>query len=311
LNRDTGIRNLIPGVIFDDEIKEDLRSQRAIRNRLEGMKTPEPFQSPDLRFAPTVDLKPTEIVHKEGEYGHPNYWKSEKELENYMVKDAIQMEKAKKFRQDPAWVAEHNERFPKFKTSVLPNKEKQQPKAVTVDDWRKDNPRWKKHVADHLAKDMQTINYNKDLGAWEDNFGEKRKGEEVLKEQQKISRMYKDMGVPEGESTPTGLGNKSMHQNTKTVKQLQGLKSWSQGGKVNAPHVKLHAAGTKLQAAPKGRDFYYDPSTQNMELVSNPPEHISSSELKAGTPAHKLKHPELYKAGYVDWWDRIETKNKT
>ena len=52
----------------------------------------------------------------------------------------------KEFRKDPKWVAEHNARFPKFKTTVLPNKEKQQPKAVTVDDWRKDNPRWKKHV---------------------------------------------------------------------------------------------------------------------------------------------------------------------
>ena len=127
MNRDTGIRHLMPGIRFDDEIKEDLRSQRAIRNRLEGMKTPEPVQSPDLCFAPTVDLKPTEIVHKEGEYGHPGYWKSEKELENYMVKDAIQMEKTRKFRQDPAWVASHNKRFPKFKTTQLPKEEKRQP----------------------------------------------------------------------------------------------------------------------------------------------------------------------------------------
>ena len=59
MNRDTGIRNLIPGVRFDDEIKEDLRSQRAIRNRLEGMKTPEPVQSPDLRYVPPVDLSMT------------------------------------------------------------------------------------------------------------------------------------------------------------------------------------------------------------------------------------------------------------
>ena len=53
-----------------------------------------------------------------------------------------------------------------------------------------------------------------------------------------------------------------------------------------------------------GRSYYYDPSTQNMELISNPPEHISSSELKVGTPAHKLRYPQRYKSGYVDWWDR-------
>jgi len=35
------------------------------------------------------------------------------------------------------------------------------------------------------------------------------------------------------------------------VKQLLDLKSWSQGGKVNAPHVKLNSAGNKLRAAPK------------------------------------------------------------
>jgi len=105
------------------------------------------------------------------------------------------------------------------KSNVSYKKLKEKEKAVTVDDWRKDNPRWKKHVADHLAKDMQTIHYNKDLGAWQDNFGEKRKGEEVLKEQQKISKMYKDLGVPEGESTPTGLGNKSMRSDIRTPNQ--------------------------------------------------------------------------------------------
>ena len=31
MTRDTGIRNLIPGVRFDSEVKEDLRSQLAIK----------------------------------------------------------------------------------------------------------------------------------------------------------------------------------------------------------------------------------------------------------------------------------------
>jgi len=51
------------------------------------------------------------------------------------------------------------------------------------------------------------------------------------------------------------------------------------------------------------RDYYYDPSSQQMELKSNPPEHISSSE-KVGSPAHKQKFPDRYKSGYVDWWNR-------
>jgi len=84
MNRDTGIRSIIPGVKFDSEVKEDLRSQLAIKKRLEGMRTPEPVQ-PDLRFAPVVDLKSKEIVHKEGDYGYPGYWKSEKEYEKHLI----------------------------------------------------------------------------------------------------------------------------------------------------------------------------------------------------------------------------------
>ena len=51
------------------------------------------------------------------------------------------------------------------------------------------------------------------------------------------------------------------------------------------------------------RDYYYDPSSQQIELVTNPPEHISSSE-KVGSPQHKHKFPDRYKVGYVDWWNR-------
>ena len=48
-----------------------------------------------------------------------------------------------------------------------------------------------------------------------------------------------------------------------------------------------------------GRSYYYDPSTQNMELISNPPEHISSSELKVGSPEHKKIFPERYGYHYT------------
>ena len=51
------------------------------------------------------------------------------------------------------------------------------------------------------------------------------------------------------------------------------------------------------------RDYYYDPSSQQIELISAPPEHISSSE-KVGSSAHKQKFPDRYKVGYVDWWNR-------
>jgi len=86
-------------------------------------------------------------------------------------------------------------------------------------------------------------------------------------------------------------------QNDRTVRQLQKLKSWSQGGKVNAPHVKL-------QAAPKGRDFYYNASTNEMELVKNPSPHRPT--LQAANKADPAAG-----AKYIDWWNRIETKTGT
>ena len=49
----------------------------------------------------------------------------------------------------------------------------------------------------------------------------------------------------------------------------------------------------------RGRDYYYDPSSQQMELISNPPEHISSSDQKVGTPLHRKKYPERYGYHYT------------
>jgi len=326
LNRDTGIRNLIPGVRLDHEIKEDLRSQRAIRNRLEGMTTPDPVQSPDVRFTPSIDLKPTEIQHKEGEYGHPGYWKSEKELENYMTNDAIKMEKTRKFRQDPEWVASHNRRFPKFKTTQLPNKEKQQPQygvnPINGHDESTYAYNQKEALATADAMDQAVANTKTRINQIHKNPASKIvEKQQSIKDLQRVTDIaYKysnDQWVHKPEwkldrktGSPVDVADPKT-QNDRTVRQLQKLKSWSQGGKVNAPHVKLNSAGTKLQAAPKGRDFYYNPSTNEMELVTNPSSHVSSSELKVGSPAHKLKHPERYKSGYVDWWNRIETKNRT
>ena len=49
----------------------------------------------------------------------------------------------------------------------------------------------------------------------------------------------------------------------------------------------------------RGRDIYYDPVSQQIELKSNPPEHVSSSDLKVGSPEHKKKNPQLYGYRYV------------
>ena len=52
------------------------------------------------------------------------------------------------------------------------------------------------------------------------------------------------------------------------------------------------------------KDYYFDKSTNNFERRDSPPPHVSSSELKIGSPEHRRLNPSLYKSGYVDWWER-------
>ena len=67
---------------------------------------------------------------------------------------------------------------------------------VTAMDWKKDNHRWKKHLADTIAEGQQTIFYNKDTGGWRDKWDQERKPEEVLKEQQDIQKSYDSIFTP-------------------------------------------------------------------------------------------------------------------
>ena len=312
MNRDTGIRNLIPGVRFDDEIKEDLRSQMAIRKRLEGMATPEPVQ-PDVRFSPSIDLKPTEIVHKEGDFGYPGSWKSEKELDNYLVDSAKWSRKIKEKRQEPDWVASHNKRFPKFKTTQLPKEEKQQPqygvKPMNSHDSSTFPYNQKEAMATADAMDQAVANTKTRINQIHKNPASKIiEKQQSIKDLQRVTDIAYKYSNDQWKHKPTWeLDRKTgspvdvadpKYQNAKTVRQLENLKSWSQGGKVNAPHVKLHAA-------PKGSDFYYNASENAMELKSSPSPHRPTPQVekKATDNAAGTK--------YIDWWDRIETKNRT
>lgn len=218
---------------------------------------------PDLRYTPMVDLKPTKILHKPGEYGHPNFWKSEKELENYLVKDAIQKKKIKEFRQDPAWVAAHNKRFPSFPTTQLP---KQQPqygvKPMNGHDSSTFVYNQKEALATADAMDKAVANTKTRINQIHKNPAAKiAEKQQSIKDLQRITDIAYKYSNDHWEHKPAWELDKKTGspvdvadpktQNDRTVKQLQNLKSWSQGGKVNAPHVKLNSAGNKLQAAPK------------------------------------------------------------
>ena len=226
---------------------------------------------PDLRYTPMVDLKPTKILHKPGEYGHPN-----------------------------------------FKKTQLPNKEKQQPqygvKPINGHDRSTFPYNQKEAMATADAMDQAAANTKTRI-----NQIHKNPASKIIEKQQSIKDLQRITDIaykysndhwehqPKWEldrktGSPVDVADPKT-QNDRTVKQLQELKSWSQGGKVNAPHVKLHAA-------PKGRDFYYNASTNEMELVKNPSPHRPT--LQAANKADPAAG-----AKYIDWWNRIETKTRT
>ena len=66
--------------------------------------------------------------------------------------------------------------------------------------------------------------------------------------------------------------------------------------------------------AVKGSDFYYNPSTNEMELQSDPsPLHVSNSETEPklhSPPLYRRKYPERYSSGYVEWYDRVDKLKK-
>ena len=185
MSRDEGIRAIpgFTGIRNNKEIAEDERAKAIIKARLGIKDEPAPI---DLRYIPPLNI--TSITAAPAKKG----WKDDKEFEGYLADSAKMSAKIKKFRQDPDWVKEHNVRFPKFKTSVLPQH----------------------GVKKFDHNDPTTYPSHPD---------------------QKIALARAD-----------ALDKiNDQHQNAKTVSQLENLKSWSQGNKVAAPHVKLHAAGIK------------------------------------------------------------------
>ena len=125
-NRDIGIRHLIPGVRSPDEIKEDENNRRyvetVVNQRANVTPSVEPLGETLMRTAPSLHL---ELKPKE---------ETKESLDDVLVAQAKGERLVKKFRQKPQWVKEHNERFPGFKTTVLPN-EKTVQQLQTLKNW--------------------------------------------------------------------------------------------------------------------------------------------------------------------------------
>ena len=126
-NRDIGIRALIPGQRFPDEIKEDENNRRYVEtivNRSAQIRPrEEPLGETLMRNTPSLHL---ELNSKEETKEAP------KDLTKVLTDQAKGMEMVRKARQNPEWVAEHNKRFGRIsKTTVLP-KDKTVKKLQTI-----------------------------------------------------------------------------------------------------------------------------------------------------------------------------------
>ena len=115
-NRDIGIRALIPGQRFPDEIKEDENNRRYVEtivNRSAQIRPrEEPLGETLMRNTPSLHL---ELNSKEETKEAP------KDLTKVLTDQAKGMEMVRKARQNPQWVEAHNKRFGRIsKTTVLP-----------------------------------------------------------------------------------------------------------------------------------------------------------------------------------------------
>ena len=65
------------------------------------------------------------------------------------------------------------------------------------------------------------------------------------------------------------------------------------------PLINKTSAVKKAADGLSMKDYYWDVSTQQFERRDNPPEHISSSDQKVGSPLHRKKYPERYGYHYT------------
>ena len=155
---------------------------------------------------------------------------TDKELENYMKDQSKWKEKIRKFRQDPQWVKEHNERFPSFKTTVLP---KDKPykyesfansKVERITPVQKKRDQWNKKVEENKKKKPMNI------VAYVDKMSNLYDGN---------PRQYDDNGKPLNKTWSGG----ALKMAEEEAEHLNNIKrqTWNKGGRVG-PEPKYVSA---------------------------------------------------------------------
>ena len=156
---------------------------------------------------------------------------------------------------------------------------------VTAMDWKKDNHRWKKHLADTIAEGQQTIFYNKDTGGWRDKWDQERKPEEVLKEQNEIQKRYDSIFTPkEQEEYQQSL-----------IKPAQRKRNEFQQKKIDNYNKQRSNSWNDLKAG-KNLDKPKQRSPDTFDLMVDTADEQELKELKKDYPDYpKFKLERLHK----------------
>ena len=219
-NRDIGIRALIPGQRFPDEIKEDENNRRYIEtivNRSAQIRPrEEPLGETLMRNTPSLHL---ELNSKEETKEAP------KDLTKVLTDQAKGMEMVRKARQNPEWVAEHNKRFGRIsKTTVLP-KDKTVAQLQTLKNWGLSKPE---------ASPVQAKKLHQRLG---------NKSEKWIDNPKKLEAFVKSED-PTKEAKYIPWYDRMAQEEAESLNKIK-RSTWEHGGKVNAEPKYVTAQDVK------------------------------------------------------------------
>ena len=231
----TGIGYFGPGYKTEEDIAKEKRNrfyQEVIvpwekNNKILVPSGTSPEKSPEdiLLSAPIeIDITKYKPVKKTGF--------TPKELDNYMADQAKWKEKIRKFRQDPQWVKEHNERFGHIsKTTVLPKtpvQRKREEYAQKIQDNKnKRSKQWTGGALKMAEEEAQHLN-NIKRETW--NNGGRVGPEPKYVSAQDVINVYEPKGP---EATPVQL--KGLHKRLKNHNERTGQFK-------NLPEEEIHPA---------------------------------------------------------------------
>ena len=294
-NRDIGIRALIPGQRSPDEIQEDENNRRYVETVVNQrarvipeVKTRwETLGETLVATTPSLNLEVKPKVEPKG---------TPMNIDKVLIDQAKGAELVRKHRQDPKWVEEHNKRFPRFKTTVLP-KEDPNKKTVqqlrTLRSWGLPTP---VGLGDKYKSDPRTPVQKK-----RDAFAEKQKW---INDDKKLKAFAKAEDPTKG-AHYIPWEQRMAQEEAESLNQIKRT-TWEQGGRVK-PEPKYVTAQDVINVY-KPKEPEASP-LQMKKLHQRLENHNQNTGEFKNLPKEEELHP--YEKGMEEDLQKIEDKGKS